>query len=271
MSDMKRLQKTPEHRSWPVTRVLFIQQSLIKKGNATNWHRHSFWQTEFVISGAQLVCFGGASHRLKKGDIILIPMDCVHRYEYPYRDTGSCSVKYSVQGIEGTPEPVVAAPSRESDGIRDLIIGLLAQREPIREQSVRTIEHLLAALLDIQYGPQGQARPETELVRSVREYLDMQGGDPVTVADVAGEIGYSRSRLSELFHEQAGMTLKQYIDEHRADVAESLLRYSDYNVTRIADTMGFPDLFTFSRFFKRTKGESPRGLRKRGLAAHERK
>jgi len=35
------------------------------------------------------------------------------------------------------------------------------------------------------------------------------------------------------------------------------------NVSQVADRMGFPDPFTFSRFFKRVKGESPSSLRKR--------
>jgi len=262
MSDMKRLQTTREDRDRPIAHVLFVQQSVIKRHRSTGHHRHPFWQIELVISGKQNVRFGKERISLEKGDIVLIPTDCAHQFEYPYRETETCSVKFSLRGLEGTPGPAVVFPCPESQGIRDALLALLSQDEPIRRRSVIAAEHLLAALADLQYHPEGERRMEPELVRTVREYLDVQGGGPVSVADLAGHTGYSRSRLSELFHDQAGVTIKQYIDEHRAEAAEALLRYSDYNFSRIADTMGFPDLFTFSRFFKRMRGKSPREFRK---------
>ncbi len=264
MSDMKRLQTTGEDRDMPTAHVLFVQQSVIKKHRSTNWHHHPFWQVELVISGKQLVGFGREALPLDEGNMVLIPTDCGHRFDYPHPETETCSVKFSVRGMEGTPTPAVVSPGPESDEIRDALLALLTREEPVPERSVRIVEHLLAALVELQYCPEGEERAETELVRAVRQYLDVQGGGPVTVADVARETGYSRSRLSELFHDQAGVTLKRYIDEHRAEAAEALLRYSDFNSSRIADTMGFPDLFTFSRFFKRMTGESPREFRKRG-------
>jgi AraC family transcriptional activator of pobA len=262
MSDMKRLQATREDRDWPIAHVLFVQQSVIKKHRSTGSHRHPFWQLELVISGRQRVRFGRETLPLEKGDLVLIPTDCGHRFDYPYPETETCSVKFSLRGLEAPPGPAVVFPCPESEGIRDALLALLSQEEPIRRRSVIAVEHLLAALVDLQYHPEGEDRVEPELVRTVREHLEAQGGGPVSVADLAQHTGYSRSRLSELFHEQAGVTMKQYIDEHRAEAAEALLRYSDYNFSRIADTMGFPDLFTFSRFFKRMRGKSPRQFRK---------
>jgi AraC family transcriptional activator of pobA len=180
-------------------------------------------------------------------------------------------VKFSVRGMEGLPGPAVVFPCPESERIRDALLTLLTRQEPVPERSVRAAEHLLAGLVDLQYCPEGEERVETELVRTVHQHLGSRGGGPVSVADLADHTGYSRSRLSELFREQAGVTLKRYIDEHRAEAAEALLRYSDYNFSRIADTMGFPDLFTFSRFFKRMRGRSPREFRKRASARGRKK
>jgi AraC family transcriptional activator of pobA len=57
--------------------------------------------------------------------------------------------------------------------------------------------------------------------------------------------------------------LKRYLDRKRADYAQRALIYADANVSLVADQMGFPDPFTFSRFFKRVTGENPRDYRKR--------
>jgi AraC family transcriptional regulator of arabinose operon len=259
---MKRMQTPDAGRPRVVVEILFVQQAVIKRSHQTTWHRHLYWQVELILTGYQHVRFPGTSRKLRRGDTVLIPIDSMHIFEYPYSDTETCTLKFSVRGLEGAMEPKVIVPGAESERIRESLLALVTKKEPIPEGAIRTAEHLLAALIDLTYCPPGTGGPETELVRSVHDYLDVQRGRPASVADIARRVGYSRSRLSEIFRRQAGVTLKEYIDEHRAGVAEALLRYSDYNASRIADIMGFPNLFAFSRFFKRMRGKSPRDFRK---------
>jgi AraC-like DNA-binding protein len=64
------------------------------------------------------------------------------------------------------------------------------------------------------------------------------------------------------------MPLKTYLDLERAKVASRLLEYSDLNITEIAETLDFPDVFSFSRFFRRVVGMSPRPFRQSARARH---
>jgi AraC-like DNA-binding protein len=65
-----------------------------------------------------------------------------------------------------------------------------------------------------------------------------------------------------LFRTSEGTALKRYVDRERCRVAESLVMYSDLNVGEIAESLNFIDIYSFSRFFKRQTGKSPRDFRK---------
>ena len=103
------------------------------------------------------------------------------------------------------------------------------------------------------------------MVHRLRDHLRQQGGRYVTVAEAAKTVGLSTSRASARFREEAGGSLKRFLDRERGRVAGQLVVFSDLTFKQIAYRMGFGDLFSFSRFFKRLHGASPRKLRAKGL------
>ena len=61
-----------------------------------------------------------------------------------------------------------------------------------------------------------------------------------------------------------GIPLKAYIDNELAERARRYLDYSERNISEVASQLGFPDIYSFSRFFSRmNKGLSPTAFRKR--------
>ena len=81
------------------------------------------------------------------------------------------------------------------------------------------------------------------------------------VQDVATAFDYSARHLSTLFHTHTGRHLKRAIDETRAAYARKLLAYGDGSITDVSEAMGFPDVYAFSRFFRRLEGVSPSAWR----------
>lgn len=99
------------------------------------------------------------------------------------------------------------------------------------------------------------------LIRRINRLLEESAGQPLTVSDLAGRVGYSDSRLRVLFKQAAGIPLGAYIQNYRITRAIALLRTTQQPVAAVAEAAGFASPQAFSRIFKQCTGLSPRAYR----------
>lgn len=83
-----------------------------------------------------------------------------------------------------------------------------------------------------------------------------------TVADYAAEAALSVRHFSSLVIRHTGQTPMQWIHLFVIGQAKHLLMQSDLQVKEIADRLGFPEQFTFRKYFKSHTGVSPSDYRK---------
>src|SRR4026208_2042780 len=74
-------------------------------------------------------------------------------------------------------------------------------------------------------------------------------------------IHLNASHFSELFHVETGLPFSAYVEKTRIDHAKNLLAGSPIPITHTADTVGYRDLRTFERAFRRQEGVCPRRFR----------
>jgi AraC-like DNA-binding protein len=84
---------------------------------------------------------------------------------------------------------------------------------------------------------------------------------PISVADLANEVGVSYGYLSRLFIADTGTNVIGYIRGRRSEKAAHLLRFSTLSVKSIALSVGMPDLRQFNRLIHQSMGCSPREAR----------
>lgn len=89
---------------------------------------------------------------------------------------------------------------------------------------------------------------------------------PITITEVAEQVGCERRRLSYLFEKQVGMSPIQYLTEIRLKHATKLLRTSDMPIYQVAEHVGYTDSFYFCRLFKKHYTQSPTQFRAQMLA-----
>ena len=61
----------------------------------------------------------------------------------------------------------------------------------------------------------------------------------------------------KIFKDEVGVPPLAYINSLKIERAQKLLKYSDMNISMLADSLKYPDIHSFSRAFKKACGCSP--------------
>ena len=96
----------------------------------------------------------------------------------------------------------------------------------------------------------------------VMQYLRRHYAEPLSVDRIAAETHLSKYYLCHLFRKQTGLTLMEYLYEHRLSAARQQLIDTDLPISAIAQNCGFGSSSHFCTLFRKREGLSPRDFRK---------
>jgi AraC-like DNA-binding protein len=85
---------------------------------------------------------------------------------------------------------------------------------------------------------------------------------PLSVADLAAELGMTESRFSRFFRRATGNTFTDFVNQVRINRACQLLMESDRLITHICYEVGFNNIANFNRRFLDIKGMTPSEFRR---------
>lgn len=95
------------------------------------------------------------------------------------------------------------------------------------------------------------------LTARVRGYIERHYAAPISLRDVARDLGYSPAHLTYVFRRETGSPVTASIIERRISAARDLLRRSTASVEDVCEHVGFRDLRYFTRQFARHVGLTP--------------
>ncbi|OYQ34090.1 AraC family transcriptional regulator [Flavobacterium cyanobacteriorum] len=98
---------------------------------------------------------------------------------------------------------------------------------------------------------------EVDIIRDFNFYVEQHFRTKHSVQDYADILFKSPKTLSNVFAKFSARTPLQVIHERIVLEARRMLRYTDKSVKEISYDLGFEDIQTFSRFFKKMSGISP--------------
>ena len=84
----------------------------------------------------------------------------------------------------------------------------------------------------------------------------------ITVADVARQVGLSRSYLYKVFMAGRGVSPARYIADTRLEAAAGLLEQTDLTVTEVCYSVGYNLPAAFTKAFRKKYGVAPLGYRR---------
>jgi transcriptional regulator GlxA family with amidase domain len=151
-------------------------------------------------------------------------------------------------------------------------------RQMLHEQKSRPMqyEHSLPLqlamflLLLYRYGVAGESESDAsetsvgrseDRVRRVLASVAERSFEPHSLASVAQVASLSQRHFTNLCRKICGKSFSDYLNSLRIKEAERLLLETDTSILAIAFTVGFEELSTFYRVFRRVSGTTPKQFR----------
>jgi AraC-like DNA-binding protein len=264
-----------------VSRVLSIANCpvgrvcLLDKDRPTAPHAHLEPHAMVLIDGAsQRYRVGGSTVVLDRQHAVLVNSQELHANEG--EPLGPCTVlmlylspDWAAGRAPGT--RLFDAPSVSvARDLYDTALRLTGAMQRSREIDDDEVQGLLAQLaqrlcdaggLDAAEQPL-QAKQNDFRIRRAISLMHASIDEPLSVAEICGRVGLSRSRFFELFAACTGLSPKHYANMLRLDVATQRLVGAQDRIGDISHQCGFGAQSHFSKFFVEQQGFTPREFRR---------
>lgn len=126
--------------------------------------------------------------------------------------------------------------------------------EQAKDYGFRPCKRCRSDLLDYQ--------PIKEIAEKAKRLLENSFHKRCELNKELHHLGISQRRMSEIFKDEYGVTLSEYVGNLRLAEAKQLLSDTNDEIIDIAYSVGFGGLSSFYRFFKSNTGLSPATYRK---------
>ncbi len=104
---------------------------------------------------------------------------------------------------------------------------------------------------------------EDEEVSSAIQFIRERARDDIQVSDVVDATMLSKRALQQRFKKALGRSISDEIRRIRMDLVAKMLVETNLTVSQISQKLGFVDFEHIGRYFKKQKGVSPTGYRKK--------
>ena len=120
------------------------------------------------------------------------------------------------------------------------------------------IHKYLIALCDYAQPKYEETPLEQKIVKYIKENYSNPNLDATTICEI---FHIHNTHLSRLFAENFNIGMHQYLTQLRVEKAKNMLTSSTEKIETIAEEVGYNNIYSFSRAFKRITGISPRQYR----------
>ncbi len=214
------------------------------------------WALVIKYEGETVYRSGGRTFISNANHLAILPRGCSYYWQ---------CVKAGHYGIiefqsAATQEGIISVPVRNSGHILNAFKALEYRRmtrRPLME--MESIRDVYSILLELMEQSQKGSAPSAMMQKlaPAAEYISQHYNTSMTNDELARLTGFSTAYFRKLFTEVYGASPIAYARELRIKKAKEMLR-SDYaSMTDVALSLGYPNIYDFSRDFKKRVGLSP--------------
>jgi len=125
-----------------------------------------------------------------------------------------------------------------------------------RSTLIRVLSGLMDEVRDHMY------QRNTKPIRLAMDFVKSKYANPITLDDVASEVGLSSVYFSSIFKKETSQNFTDFLMEYRMTIAKNLLKSSNLSIKEIAHEVSFLDPRYFSKVFKKIVGIKPTDYKK---------
>lgn len=248
----------------------------------------------FCFDGAGGIRIDGVEHPVVPGTVVMVPAG--HRYQYlfggqktmrlvavnfdwtaanrhrvipiPPEEAVTFSEERLLEQANFPATPVLEAPLVQT-GMQGLYGDFLrlnqefTEKRPYYQELCSGLLVSIITLLVRSVNYYVSRSVKRAVLDQVTQYVLEHYNEPLSNETIARHFGYHPNYLNRLFVKGMGLTLHQYLLNHRIMEAIYLLQNSRLSATEIAAKCGFSSVSQFSKIFSRRTGESPSAFRER--------
>lgn len=214
------------------------------------------WLLHYVVSGFGIFTRDGVTHRIGPGQMFVIPP----YLETYYEADSERPWKYMWIGFtteEQLPEifsqPVISCP--DAGALFDEMLACSNMENGRSAFLSGCLWKLVAVLLD-------HGKPKADYIDKALSYMHTEYTRQITIKDIAERLGLDRSYFSTIFSERVGTSPSEYLINLRLAKAAELMTIYGERPSTAAISVGYEDLYHFSKIFKKHFGVSPREYKK---------
>ena len=95
----------------------------------------------------------------------------------------------------------------------------------------------------------------------LKSYMDRNYSEEINLEKASRIVGLEKKYFSAYFRKRTGVCFKDWVAQFRVEKAMAMMQEHNFSITEIAFDVGFHDLRTFERSFKKRTGMTPRAYK----------
>lgn len=265
-------------------RVLYVLKSVFGENSVSNYHHHDFLEIKYILSGTGTYRIADETLQVKKGDVIICNPFVAHKKAISGSEplvefdigVDTLHIQDLPPGCLISPEasPLVNLWKYSADFTRCCGELLLEHEndQPGRELLLKAlVMKLLVLILKATYtqdsteeksGVSFESSDRINIVNTIIDYLNENYMKSISLHKISRNMYLSPAYISKVFKEQTSESPINYLIKIRLARAEEMLKGDTQSIKEIAKSVGYNDVYHFSKLFKKYYNCSPSTFRR---------
>ena len=209
------------------------------------------WLIHFVVSGSGIFKINGTTYNVGAGEMFVIPPFIETYYE------ADSKTPWSYIWIGFTTDGELPLKLDDTVYCPEALLIFEKMKSCIENENGRTA-FLCARIWDLFSLLLENKKTEIDYVEKALSCIHSEYMNGITVQDIAERLNLNRSYFSMIFKKKIGASPVKYLVDYRMKMAASLMVKRKKSVSVAAYSVGYTDIFNFSKMFKRYYGVSPK-------------
>ncbi|MBQ1946347.1 MAG: helix-turn-helix transcriptional regulator [Clostridia bacterium] len=215
-----------------------------------------YWSFLIKLTGETLYTCNGKQYVCNQNNVIIAPVGC--KYEFTSVVGGEFAYLNFVS--PQTHSELIQVPVKNCQP-------LLASMQKINALNLNKPPHYRILLITETYNmilyllknmtPKYVMPANQRKIQPAMDYLIQNYTHPLTNDELSAQTEFSTSYFRKLFRDVYGVSPLEYLQNLRISKAKEMLRNNVGSISEIAASLGYANIYDFSRTFKRETGLSP--------------